>query len=325
MRAGVPPAATAAEAIAISDLVKCYGSLRAVDGISFAVPEGEFFGFLGPNGAGKTTTIHCLVGLATPTAGSIRMFGQDVVKDYRAARQLVGLCPQEFNFDRYLTNRETLLYSAGYFGIPRAECQARADDLLKRFDLWSKRDETSVKLSGGMKRRLTIARALIHRPRILILDEPTAGVDVELRLELWRFLKELNEEGLTIVLTTHYLEEAETLCKRIAIIDGGRIIALEDKDALVARLAGHRLRVVYAGTLDRPISIPGTEVAVEGQQVTLQVQDPGQIAAILAQLASFGQILDVAVDRKNLQDIFLELTSRSRLVVPGPLADKRLP
>ncbi|MBU6427999.1 MAG: ABC transporter ATP-binding protein [Cyanobacteria bacterium REEB65] len=306
-------------AVCIESLVKDYGSLRAVDGISFSVPQGDFFGFLGPNGAGKTTTIHCLVGLATPSDGAIRVFGHDVVRDYRAARQLIGLSPQEYNFDRYLTNRETLIYSAGYFGIPERESRKRADELLQRFGLWSKREETFVRLSGGMKRRLTIARALIHQPRVLILDEPTAGVDVELRLELWEFLRELNHEGLTIILTTHYLEEAEELCKRIAIIDQGKIIAMEDKASLVAKMAGHRLRVVFAQPLDRPVSLPGLDIHQSGSEVVVRGAEPQQISAILAELARFGQILDVAVDRKSLQDIFLELTGRG----PSRVEDSR--
>ncbi|MBI6546633.1 MAG: ABC transporter ATP-binding protein, partial [Cyanobacteria bacterium NC_groundwater_1444_Ag_S-0.65um_54_12] len=176
-------------AIRIENLIKCYRNVQAVTDVSFEIPQGDFFGFLGPNGAGKTTTIHCLVGLASITSGKIAIFDHDVVKEYRRARSLIGFSPQEFNFDRYLTIRETLIYAAGYFGIPQRECRARADELLRRFELYAKRDLDSTKLSGGMKRRLSIARALIHRPRILILDEPTAGVDVELRLELWDFLR----------------------------------------------------------------------------------------------------------------------------------------
>jgi ABC-2 type transport system ATP-binding protein len=221
------------QAIEIEGLVKRYGDLTAVDGISLSVPEGEFFGLLGPNGAGKTTTINAIVGLSTITAGSIRLFGLDVTRDWRPARRLVGLSPQEYNFDRYLNIRDILIYQAGYYGLHGPEIRRRADDLLERFGLTSKAKQVYTRLSGGMKRRLTIARALIHQPKLLILDEPTAGVDVELRLELWAFLRELNRDGTTIVLTTHYLEEAQELCARIGIIETGKLVALETTRKLI--------------------------------------------------------------------------------------------
>jgi ABC-2 type transport system ATP-binding protein len=221
------------QALAIDGLVKRYGDFTAVDGISLDVPEGEFFGLLGPNGAGKTTTINAIVGLATITAGSIRLFGLDVVKDWRAARRLIGLSPQEYNFDRYLNIRDILIYQAGYYGLHGRAVERRADALLERFGLESKAKQVYTRLSGGMKRRLTIARALIHEPRLLILDEPTAGVDVELRIELWAFLREMNRAGTTIILTTHYLEEAEELCARIGIIEAGHLVALENTRKLV--------------------------------------------------------------------------------------------
>lgn len=299
-------------AIAIRNLVKRYGTLTAVDGVSLEVAEGDFFGFLGPNGAGKTSTIHCLVGLAAITSGHVSVLGHDVVADYRAARRLIGLAPQEFNFDRYLSIRETLIYSAGYFGIPQRECKARADDLLRRFDLWDKRDKDFTRLSGGMKRRLSIARALIHQPRILVLDEPTAGVDVELRLELWQFLRAANAEGLTIFLTTHYLEEAEELCNRIAIIDRGRIVAHESKASLIGRMAGHTLKVTFARPVEEMPRVSGLEVEREAGGVRLRVAGvaPAEIPAVLARLAEAGEVVDVHIGRKSLQDIFLELTGR---------------
>ncbi len=220
-------------ALKIDGLVKRYGDFTAVDGISFDVPAGEFFGLLGPNGAGKTTTINSIVGLSTLTAGSIELFGLDVTSDWRAARRTVGLSPQEYNFDRYLNIRDILIYQAGYYGMRGKAVADRADDLLERFDLTSKAKQVYTRLSGGMKRRLTIARAMMHQPRLLILDEPTAGVDVELRLELWSFLKQLNADGTTIILTTHYLEEAEELCARIGIIEAGKIVALETTQKLI--------------------------------------------------------------------------------------------
>jgi ABC-2 type transport system ATP-binding protein len=220
-------------AIKIDSLVKRYGDFTAVNGISLEVEEGAFFGLLGPNGAGKTTTINSIVGLAKIASGSIALFGHDVTHDWRAARLTVGLAPQEYNFDRYLNIRDVLIYQAGYYGLRGAKVRARADELLERFDLTSKAKQVYTRLSGGMKRRLTLARALMHEPRLLILDEPTAGVDVELRIELWRFLRELNAAGTTIVLTTHYLEEAEELCDRIGIIEAGKIVALETTRDLV--------------------------------------------------------------------------------------------
>ena len=220
-------------ALKIDHLVKRYGDFTAVDDLSFDVPEGEFFGLLGPNGAGKTTTINSIVGLSTITSGTIELFGYDAVRDWRPARRMVGLAPQEYNFDRYLNIRDVLIYQAGYYGFSGKAVEQRADELLERFDLISKAKQPFIRLSGGMKRRLTIARALIHQPKLLILDEPTAGVDVELRLELWAFLKELNRDGTTIILTTHYLEEAEELCTRIGIIEAGKIVALEATKKLI--------------------------------------------------------------------------------------------
>ncbi len=198
------------------------------------VAAGEFFGFLGPNGAGKTTTINAIVGLARKSAGSIRIFGYDNDRQWRAARALVGLSPQEFNFDRYLSLRDVLIYAAGYYGLRGKSVAERADMLLERFGLTSRAHLEYTKISGGQKRRLSLARALIHEPKLLILDEPTAGVDVELRLELWAWLQKLNAEGLTIFLTTHYLEEAEELCRRIAIVRAGNIVTEKPTEELIA-------------------------------------------------------------------------------------------
>ncbi|MGC9992282.1 MAG: ABC transporter ATP-binding protein [Candidatus Cybelea sp.] len=214
--------------------MKRYGSFTAVDGISLSVESGEFYGFLGPNGAGKTTTINAIVGLARTSGGSIRIFGYDNERQWREARRLIGLSPQEFNFDRYLSLRDVLIYAAGYYGLRGKPVAERADMLLERFGLTSHAHLEYTKISGGQKRRLSLARALIHEPKLLILDEPTAGVDVELRLELWEWLQKLNAEGLTVFLTTHYLEEAEELCRRIAIVRAGRIVAEKPTEELVA-------------------------------------------------------------------------------------------
>jgi ABC-2 type transport system ATP-binding protein len=219
-------AQTAEKALQIEDLAKRYPTgVEALRGVSLQIEPGEIFGLLGPNGAGKSTLIHCTTGLAQPTGGSIHVFGHDAIGDYAAARQAVGLAPQELNLDWFLTVEETLDYHAGYFGMPKRDRRERTKELLETFSLTQKRDERTRTLSGGMKRRLILARALMHRPRLLILDEPTAGVDIELRLELWHYVQRINQEGATILLTTHYLEEAEQLCNRIAFINEGQITA----------------------------------------------------------------------------------------------------
>jgi ABC-2 type transport system ATP-binding protein len=215
-----------------------------VDGVSLRVQAGDFFGFLGPNGAGKTTTINAIVGLARLNGGSIRVFGYDNATQWRDARRFIGLAPQEYNFDRYLSIRDILIYQAGYFGIRARDVSERADMLLERFGLASKSKLDYLKLSGGQKRRLTLARALINSPQLLILDEPTAGVDVELRLELWELLQQLNREGMTIFLTTHYLEEAEMLCRDVGIIRGGKLVAQEPMQELLTR-KGKGLQEVF--------------------------------------------------------------------------------
>ena len=213
-------------ALQITDLRKQYPTgTEALKGVSLEIPQGEFFGLLGPNGAGKSTLIHCATGLASPTSGAISIFGHDAIDHYGEARKMVGLAPQDLNLDWFLTLEETLDYHGGYFGMPKKDRRERSKELLEAFSLTSKRDERTRTLSGGMKRRLILARALMHRPELLILDEPTAGVDVELRLELWQYVQRINAEGTTILLTTHYLEEAEQLCSRIAFINGGEIVA----------------------------------------------------------------------------------------------------
>ena len=235
-----------APALHIADLTKRYPTgTEALRGVSLDIAAGEFFGLLGPNGAGKSTLIHCTTGLVRPTSGAIRVFGHDAVDDYEQARTAVGLAPQELNFDWFLTLEETLDYHGGYFGMPRKERRARSAELLEAFSLIEKRRERAMTLSGGMKRRLILARALMHRPRLLILDEPTAGVDVELRLELWRYVRRINDEGTTILLTTHYLEEAEELCDRIAFIDGGRIVAEGTSASLTAEYGVATLEDAY--------------------------------------------------------------------------------
>lgn len=212
-------------ALSISHLRKVYRSgTVAVDDLSMEIAPGDFFGFLGPNGAGKSTTIHCVTGIATVTSGTIRIFGVDAVKDYREARRLVGLSPQEFNVDQFATPVQIVDWMGGYFGMARAQRKERVDMLIERFDLVPHAKKAFRELSGGLKRRVILARALVNDPKLLILDEPTAGVDVELRRDLWRYLQELNADGKTILLTSHYLEEVERLCRTIAIVNKGKIV-----------------------------------------------------------------------------------------------------
>src|SRR4051812_7540457 len=239
-------------ALQITDLVKRYPTgTEALKRVSLTIEEGEFFGLLGPNGAGKSTLIHCTAGLAQPTSGEIRVFGHDAVHHYQQARVAVGLAPQDLNLDWFLTLEETLDYHGGYFGMPRKERRERARELLDAFSLTAKRDDRTRTLSGGMKRRLILARALMHRPRLLILDEPTAGVDVELRLELWHYVQRINAEGTTILLTTHYLEEAEQLCNRIAFINHGEVVATGTSADLAQTYGVRSLEDAYLALVGR--------------------------------------------------------------------------
>jgi len=217
-------------ALSISHLRKVYKSgTVAVDDLSLDIAPGDFFGFLGPNGAGKSTTIHCVTGIATITSGTVEVFGIDAVKNYREARRHIGLSPQEFNVDTFASCVQILDWMGGYFGMGRAERKQRADMLIEKFDLTAHAKKQFRELSGGLKRRVVLARALIHDPSLLILDEPTAGVDVELRRDLWRYLQELNAEGKTILLTSHYLEEVERLCRTIAVVARGRVAQIGPK------------------------------------------------------------------------------------------------
>ncbi len=224
-------------ALSIFDLTKTYSSgLAALKGVTLEVRQGEFFGLLGPNGAGKTTIIGIITSLVNKSGGSVKVFGIDIDQDFAAAKRLIGVVPQEFNFSIFEKVQDIVCQQAGYYGIARAEALVRSEKYLKKLGLWNKRNVAARELSGGMKRRLMIARGLVHEPKLLILDEPTAGVDVELRRGMWDFLAELNRAGRTIILTTHYLEEAEVLCNQIAIIAGGRIIENTNKRELLRKL-----------------------------------------------------------------------------------------
>jgi ABC-2 type transport system ATP-binding protein len=234
-------------AVSIVDVVKHFGALKALAGVSLDIGQGEFFGLLGPNGAGKTTLISSLAGLVRPDSGTIKVMGHDVIRDFREARRLLGVVPQELVFDPFFNVRETLRIQSGYFGIRKNDDWI--DEILANLDLTSKADVNMRRLSGGMKRRVLVAQALVHKPPVIVLDEPTAGVDVELRQGLWQFIRRLNGEGHTIILTTHYLEEAEALCNRIALMKQGRVVALDTTANLMAAYPGASLEEVFVRTL----------------------------------------------------------------------------
>ena len=239
-------------ALKIEKLRKTYSNgLLALDGISLEVQAGRFFGLLGPNGAGKTTLINSVVSLARPDSGRVEVFGRDAHREFREARRMIGVSPQEMNLDKFLTVEEVLLYHAGYYGVEKRKARERTEELLERFGLVSKRKDRVNTLSGGMKRRVMFARALMHDPEILFLDEPTAGVDIELRYSLWEYIRELNRGGLTILLTTHYLEEAEELCEEIALINDGRIAAQDTSAGLKAQYAAKSVEEVYLKVMGR--------------------------------------------------------------------------
>lgn len=299
-------------AISIKNLTKYYKSFKALDDLSFEVKPGEFFGFLGPNGAGKTTTISVITGLANYQAGSVEVFGHDVTRNYRESRAQIGLVPQEFNFDPFLSAEQILTFEGGYFGLSSKAAKARAKELLELFSLWAKRGEGYKKLSGGMKRRLLIARAMMHSPKILILDEPTAGVDLELRHQLWDFLRKINREGITVILTTHYIEEAEKLCSRIGVIHEGKLAALDPTDVLIRKISGEQVELYLKKRLDGvPQELSGLAVGLEEDGTCLTFEDaPGLVNKTLKVLHDAGvEIEKVDVRRPTLEDAFLRLTA----------------
>ena len=300
-------------AISIRALTKFYRRFKAIDRVSFDVEEGDFFGFLGPNGAGKTTTINAVTGLANFQEGKIEVFGFDVRKEYRKTRALIGLVPQEFNFDPFLSAEQILTFEAGYFGLPWREAKMRTQELLDSFDLKRKRKEGYKRLSGGMKRRLLIARALMHRPKVLILDEPTAGVDVELRHKLWEFLRNLNQQGITIFLTTHYIEEAEKLCNRIGVVHEGRLIALDPTETLIRKMTADRVEFFLKEPLPRiPPELVSLDVDIENGGRKIQFEErEGMVQKVLKVLYGNGtEIERINMRRPTLEDAFLKLTKK---------------
>ncbi len=279
------------------------GTLRALDAVSFNIEPGEFFGLLGPNGAGKTTLISILAGLARATEGSVRVLGHDVVSDYAAARMCLGIVPQELVFDPFFSVRETLRIQSGYFGVKAND--AWIDELLAELGLADKAGANMRQLSGGMKRRVLVAQALVHRPPVIVLDEPTAGVDVELRQTLWRFIARLNREGHTVLLTTHYLEEAEALCGRIAMLKQGRVVALDKTSALLAGTAHTMLRFKTDDALPAAVA---ARARVTGRIVQAAAHDAGEVESILAALrAAAVKVEDLEIGRADLEDVFLEI------------------
>ena len=268
--------------------------MRALDRVTLAVEEGEFFGLLGPNGAGKTTLINVIAGLARASAGEVRVMGADVRTDYRRARRQLGVVPQELVFDPFFTVRETLRIQSGYYGIRGND--AWIDEVMQHLDLAAKADVNMRALSGGMKRRVLVAQALVHKPPVIVLDEPTAGVDVELRQGLWQFITRLNADGHTIVLTTHYLEEAEMHCSRIAMLKAGRIVALDSTKNLLASVGGSRTTVRV--------------VARNGTTHSFQITAYRELEPNLARLREQGvEIADLELERPDLEEVFLRLTS----------------
>ena len=276
------------------------GDFQALDHVSFDIAQGEFFGLLGPNGAGKTTLISILAGLARATAGRVKVMGHDVVDDYAAARRALGIVPQELVFDPFFTVREALRIQSGYFGVTHNE--AWIDELLEGLGLADKAGANMRQLSGGMKRRVLVAQALVHRPPVIVLDEPTAGVDVELRQTLWQFIAQLNKQGHTVLLTTHYLEEAEALCGRIAMLKRGRIVALDRTANLLAATKGSMLRFKTDDTLPADLA---DQARVTGRIAQIATKDAAGVETTLARLREAGvRVEDLEIGRADLEDVF---------------------
>ena len=301
------------KAIVFNNVKKNFNQLKAVDGVSLSIEQGEFFGLLGPNGAGKSTLINMMAGLVRPSNGSVSVMGFDVNKEYQKARHSVGIVPQELVFDPFFNVREMLRFQAGYFGKDKSN-DKWVDEVIERLDLTEKSSTNMRKLSGGMERRALIAQALVHRPPVIVLDEPTAGVDVELRQKLWNFINDLNKEGHTIVLTTHYLEEAETLCNRIGMMRSGKIVALDSTKNLLKQFASKNLKVRLHKNkfkkISKIIGMPNFEQNDDWYIFKLKkVSDASKIIEVLNQ--SKIQILDMELIESDLEDIFLKLTGKN--------------
>lgn len=296
-------------AIQISDVKKRYQSLQALGGVTLDIQEGEFFGLLGPNGAGKTSLISIIAGLSRADHGTVKVQGHDVVSDYRAARRSIGVVPQELVFDPFFTVRETLRMQSGYFGIKNND--AWIDEIMENLDLTNKADTNMRALSGGMKRRVLVAQALVHKPPVIVLDEPTAGVDVGLRQTLWQFISRLNKEGHTVVLTTHYLEEAQALCNRVAMLKLGKVVALDHMAGLIQGIAGSQMKIsLKQGNLPEKLksALIVHNEPLQDNEYLLRVNDYAEVEPILAELRMAGCVIEnMQLQQADLEDVFLQI------------------
>ncbi|MGB4563075.1 MAG: ABC transporter ATP-binding protein [Methylophilaceae bacterium] len=300
------------KAIVFKNIKKSYGSVQAVNGINLTIYQGEFFGLLGPNGAGKSTLINMLAGIVKSTSGSIKAMGFDVEKNYQEARHSLGIVPQELVFDPFFNVREMLRFQAGYFGKGR-ENYNWIDEVLERLDLTEKAFTNMRQLSGGMKRRALIAQALAHRPPIIVLDEPTAGVDVELRQRLWTFMKDLNQSGHTIVLTTHYLEEAENLCKRIAMVNRGKLVALDDTKKLIRKNSSKNLNIKIDSKDEQKVLkiLKNFKVFIENEILTITLDKLDELNDIIVLLKKNKiKFFDIQTTEPDLEKVFLQMTKK---------------
>jgi ABC-2 type transport system ATP-binding protein len=302
-------------ALSIRNLIKIYkNGIRALDGVSLAVEEGDFFALLGPNGAGKTTAIGIITSLVNKTSGEVSIFGHDLDTDLESAKSCLGVVPQEINLNVFDKVGSIVINQAGFYGIPLKQARRRAQESLEQLQLWDRRDEIARDLSGGMKRRLMIARALTHQPRLLILDEPTAGVDIEIRRSMWQFLRGINQAGTTIILTTHYLEEAESLCRHVAIIDEGRLIE-NDRMTTVLRKLHHE---VFILNVRDPVSavpqLPGFEVGLRNDyELEVEITRDQDLNNLFAALTDFGiHVVSMRNKSNRLEQLFISLTERKQ-------------
>ena len=300
-------------AIDIKGLTKSYGELKALNGVNISIKKGEFFGLLGPNGAGKTTTINILTGLVFKESGSAKVFGKDTIKDFRYTRSKIGIAAQEFSVDWFFPIEKLLFFQAGYYGIKPKDAKPLVDSLLNRLGLSSKRNSRLRQLSGGMKRRFQIAKALVHDPEILILDEPTAGVDVELRRDLWKYLQDLHSRGKTILLTTHYIEEAELLCENVAIIDNGKILKMGAPKELTRELGEAGITVVLENLngLNKK-DLENYKYTSDKNRLHFSVKDPDEELPKIIRVLSNARlhIQKIESNKSSLEDVFLNLTGK---------------
>jgi ABC-2 type transport system ATP-binding protein len=313
-------------ALSLRQLTKTYrNGVQALKGIDLDVAEGDFFALLGPNGAGKTTAIGIISSLVTKTSGSASVFGHDIDTELEAAKACLGLVPQEINFNMFEKVSTVLLNQAGFYGIPRRVAKQRMEHWLRVLQLWDKRDSISRSLSGGMKRRLMIARALIHEPKLLILDEPTAGVDIEVRRSMWDFLRELNERGTTIILTTHYLEEAESLCRNIAIIDEGRIVENDRMSTVLRKLHTEIFVLNLRDSLEKAPTLPSYRIkAPDDRTLEVEVNKEQNLNEVFAELTALGiEVLSMRNKTNRLEELFMRLVDgREAGNVPAAMTDR---